>query len=175
MAALALRVDPIADAGELARFWAKVVKGPGSGDCWLWTGAISDDDYGRFYLKREGRARCVRPNRYVLAAVLGMDPANVAVAEHAVCDVPLCVRVAGDATGHVWPSTQALNLARMAMRSRGGGPWWNWRWRGGDRASTAARSRALRSAVANGWDATAVRAVLDAPLPGQGVLQLFDD
>ncbi|PPK90202.1 hypothetical protein CLV92_12611 [Kineococcus xinjiangensis] len=169
-----LRVDHERDAAELARFWAKVVKGPDPMNCWLWVGAIADDGYGRFYLRRDRRVRVVRPNRYVLAAVRRLDLGSVEVAEHAVCDVPLCVRVAGDETDHIWASTQAANLQRMLNRARGGGEWWQHRWRGGDRASIAARSRALRDAVRAGWDADAVRAALDAPMPGQGILDLFD-
>lgn len=166
-----LRVGRDEHAGELARFWAKVVKGPAAHDCWLWIGAIADDGYGRFSLTREPNTeQVVRPNRYVLAAVRGLDLADVEVAEHAVCDVPLCVRVAGDDGDHIWPSTQAANLARMAQRSRGGGEWWQYRWRGGDRASNAARSRALREVVRDGWDAHAVRVVLDAAHPGQDFL-----
>ncbi|WP_420367101.1 hypothetical protein [Curtobacterium sp. L1-20] len=30
------------------RFWSHVVKGPAPADCWIWTGAIGDDGYGRF-------------------------------------------------------------------------------------------------------------------------------
>ena len=36
-----LRVDLVEHAGEAARFWAKVVKGPGSGTAGLGTGAIA--------------------------------------------------------------------------------------------------------------------------------------
>jgi hypothetical protein len=30
-----------------ARLWAKVVKGPGPADCWIFTGGVADDGYGR--------------------------------------------------------------------------------------------------------------------------------
>lgn len=61
-----LWVDPVVHAGEVVRFWVKVVRGPGPLDCWIWTGAIADDGYG---LKRAvlhlvqhpaGRARQLR-------------------------------------------------------------------------------------------------------------------
>jgi hypothetical protein len=42
-----LRVDLAEHASEAERFWAKVVRGPGERDCWIWTGAIADDGYGR--------------------------------------------------------------------------------------------------------------------------------
>lgn len=49
MGALAreLAVDPECDIAEVARFFSRVVAGPGRQDCWLWTGAIGDDGYGR--------------------------------------------------------------------------------------------------------------------------------
>ena len=38
---------------ESARFWEKVIKGPGPSACWIWTGAIGDDGYGRFWTQTE--------------------------------------------------------------------------------------------------------------------------
>lgn len=163
-----LRVDPVEHAGELVRFWAKVVRGPGARDCWIWTGAIADDGYGRFSVTRDGVERIVRPNRYAVAAVFAIVLGPGQVAEHEVCDNPVCVRAELDpATGHIWPSTQAANLARMGRRSRGGGPWWHWRWSRTDRATLAARSRAQREAVRHGWDPVALRAALDTFQPDE--------
>ncbi len=162
-----LVVDPVVHVDELARFWAKVVRGPGARDCWLWVGAIADDGYGRFWVRRDGRGRVVRPHRYAVAAVHGIALGVHDVAEHVVCDNPICVRAELDpATGHVWPSTQAANLARMGQRARGGGAWWHWRWSPTDRASLAARSRAQRDAVRDGWDPERLRAALDGTAPG---------
>ncbi len=42
---------------ELDRFYRKVVKGPRPDDCWIWTGAIADDGYGRFAIRRDGVER----------------------------------------------------------------------------------------------------------------------
>jgi len=42
-----LAVNPERDMAEVARFFSRVVAGPGRQDCWLWTGAIGDDGYGR--------------------------------------------------------------------------------------------------------------------------------
>jgi hypothetical protein len=143
-----LRVDPVEHAGEVERFWAKVVKGTDLRDCWIWTGAIADDGYGRFAIHRDGRERIVRPHRYAAALVLGVVLGLDDVVEHERCDNPVCVRAELDpATGHVWPSTQADNLRRMGQRARGGGAWWQWRWSATDRATLAARSRAQREAV----------------------------
>jgi len=161
-----LRVDRVEHAGEVERFWAKVVRGPGERDCWIWTGAIADDGYGRFWIRRVGGERIVRPNRYAVAAVFSRVLGAGDVAEHEVCDNPVCVRAELDpVTGHIWPSTQAANLARMGQRARGGGSWWQWRWSATDRATLAARSRAQRDAVRNGWDAQALRAALEAFQP----------
>ena len=160
--ALLWRVDPARDASELDRFWAKVVRGPGRGDCWVWIGAISDDGYGRFQIRRNGAVRVVRPNRYALAVAFGLHLDEFEVAEHAVCDVPLCVRVVGDGADHVWASTQSANLARMGWRSRGGGAAWARRFRGVTRADRAAASRRLRDAVRDGWDSERIAAALDS-------------
>lgn len=159
---LRLRVDPEGHAEEIERFWAKVVRGPGKRDCWIWTGAIADDGYGRFWVRRGRVERVVRPHRYAVAVVMGVVLGPDEVVEHEVCDNPICVRAELDpATGHVWPSTQAANLARMGRRARGGGAWWQWRWTSTDRAGLAARSRAQRDAVRGGWDARALRAALE--------------
>lgn len=172
-----LDVDPQRDHEEVRRFWAHVVKGPGAGDCWLWTGAIADDGYGRFWLRRPGRRPLVvRPHRYVVALAHQIDLNTVEVSEHLVCDVPVCVRADATELDHVWPSTQAANLAGMARRGRGGGAAERHRGRGRDRASTAARSRALRQAVRGGhWDPTAIRAALTARHPDQGILPIVLD
>lgn len=153
-------VDPVGNANEVARFWAKAVRGPGPADCWLWTGAIADDGYGRFWIRRSGVARVVRPHRYALALALHVGLDDVEVAEHAVCDVPICIRAEGKQGDHVWASTQAENLARMGWRGRGGGPDWARRFRGVDRAGRAAASRELRAVVIDGWDSDAIAAVL---------------
>ena len=132
-----LRVDPVEHAGEVGRFWAKVVKGPGSKDCWIFIGAIADDGCGRFAIRRDGRERIVRPHRYAAALVLGVVLGPHDVVEHLRCDNPVCVRAELAETGHVWPSTQAENLRRMGQRARGGGAWWQWRWAATDRATRA--------------------------------------
>jgi hypothetical protein len=148
------RVEPQRDTSEIKRFWSKVVCGPASTDCWLWVGAIADDGYGRFWIRRQGNTRVVRPHRYALALVTdGGDLDEVEVAEHQVCDVPICVRAEPGGVGHVVASTQAENLARMGWKGRGGGARWQQRFRGVDRAQRAAASRALRAAVCHGWDA----------------------
>jgi len=94
--------------GAWRRFSTKVVQTPA---CWFWVGAIADDGYGRFHAD-EGRI--VRVSRYVLAACTGPLPHDL-VAEHRVCDDPLCTRLS-----HLRASTQAENLQTARRRDRAG-------------------------------------------------------
>lgn len=154
---------------EADRFWSHVVKGPDATDCWIWTGAISDDGYGRFYVKYGEVERSVRPHRYVVALVDGADIDDPLVVEHETCDNPICVRYEGLTTDHVMPSTQSANLRRMAHRGRGRRPGpLTYRDRAANREALAARSRALRAAVSHGWDPELIAHALRAyPSPDQ--------
>lgn len=156
--------------GEATRFWAHVVRGPGERDCWLWTGAIADDGYGRFWLKTSEGQRVVRPHRFAYALVAGLSPTDLErlpVVEHLRCDNPICVRADGTHLDHLAASTQSANLARMGERHRGGGDPHTYRFTTTDRASLAARSRALREAVRDGWDETRIADALASCRPGQ--------
>ena len=113
-----LRVDAAQHTAEVARFTRFVVRGPGSADCWLWTGAIADDGYGRFWLHRNGDKRVVRPHRYALARHRVLTEHDIVM--HEVCDTPLCVR-AEAVCGHLEVGTQPQNLAAIGKsRPR----WW---------------------------------------------------
>lgn len=111
----------------------------------------------------------MKAHRYAVAYRLGVPIAFGEVVEHVVCDNPICCRAHPEpSVGHVWPSTQADNLRRMASRGRGGGRrWWVRRWSGLSRPERAQRSRALAAAVRNGWDEERVRAVLLTIDPAQ--------
>jgi len=53
-------------ADEIDRFWSRVVKGPRAADCWIWTGAIADDGYGRLWVQsrlHQVQPRVLRPHR----------------------------------------------------------------------------------------------------------------
>lgn len=147
---------------EVERFYSRVVKGPGIRDCWIWTGAISTDGYGRFWIRTGPRmGRVVRPSRLIVALVDGTDIDEPPVVEHEVCDNPICVRYEGfSLTDHLAPSTQAENLRRMAQRGRGGHAPITYRDRAEGRAALAARSRAIRAAVLHGWDDDALAQAL---------------
>ncbi|UKD50737.1 hypothetical protein L3Q65_00285 (plasmid) [Amycolatopsis sp. FU40] len=173
----ALVVDPEAHAREIARFLRRVVRRPATDaadpaamTCAIWTGAIGDDGYGRFSVTRDGRERTVKPHRYAVALALGLAVEAGQVIEHVVCDNPVCVHADPDPmVGHIWPSTQSENLARMQAKGRGQ-RWWLRRWSGLARAERAERSRQLAAAVRDGWDDDAVRAVLLRIDPAQATL-----
>lgn len=62
------------DARESSRFWSHVLRGPHAVSCWMWTGAIGDDGYGRFWIHDDTapkQQRAVRPHRWALAHALG--------------------------------------------------------------------------------------------------------
>lgn len=175
---LPLVVDPELHAKEIARFRRKVVTAPVAADgspspmCSLWSKAVGNDGYGRFSITRDGVESTVKPHRYAAALRLGVAVAFGQVIEHVVCDNPLCCYADPDPRrGHIWPSTQADNLRRMAAKGRGGGRWWHRKWSGLGRVERAERSRQLRDVVAEyGWDEDRIRAVLMRIDPAQTVL-----
>ncbi|MDO3101096.1 hypothetical protein P5V93_23545 [Mycobacteroides abscessus subsp. abscessus] len=163
-----LWVDPRIHATECARFDSFVAIGPTETDCSIWIGAIGGDGYGRFYITRDGKGRCVRPNRFALARALRrpLGPDSLALHE---CDNPLCVKIAPEGASklHVVDGDQRDNMIRMARTRRGGGRWLLRRDHVADRR---AKSVALRDAARNGWDQEAITNVLQrAAEPG-----LFD-
>ncbi len=141
-------------ANEIDRFWSHVVKGPRATDCWLWTGAIGDDGYGRFWAisasDATGRPRVVRPHRVAWALAEGQSIDLPPVVEHVVCDNPICVRADGTLLDHLEGSTQGTNLSRIAQHGRRGARGYRGRLLG--REATYRRSLALRAAVIDGWD-----------------------
>jgi hypothetical protein len=150
------------------RFWSKVIKGPRPDDCWLWTGAVADDGYGRYWIRNEaGGQQAVRPQRYAHTLLTGeeLDPGVVLM--HS-CDIPLCVRSTGGTDSHTYPGTQAANLLDRSQKRRHANAH-TWRWRGVGRANLAAQSRELRDALkAHGWDESVIRPLMsgidpDAP------------
>ncbi|WP_409430255.1 hypothetical protein ACJEIK_21540 [Mycobacterium sp. SMC-16] len=162
-----LVVDPIRHGSEIARFFAHVVRGPERQDCWLWTGAIGSDGYGRFALRRGGwrHVMMVRPPRYALAVARAGQPLQGDVRALHECDVTLCVRVVGaeeiaaGVRAHVTAGTQQENMEQMAARGRGGGrP--RVIARGAGLRARRERALALREAVRSGWDSAAVEAAM---------------
>jgi hypothetical protein len=103
---------------EAERFWSLVVKGPEPDDCWFWTGAISDDGYGRFWLKRDGGQLAVRPQWYAYELVAGGPLPSSTLLLHS-CDIPICVHADVDlAVSHVAPGTHRENMLDRSQRGR---------------------------------------------------------
>jgi hypothetical protein len=152
-------VDPLRDAEEIARFEQMVVRGPGTRDCWIFTGAIGGDGYGRLWVYREGRRIMLRSNRYALALARKGVPLEASERALHGCDVPLCVRPSEDDDSgrprHVYAGTQRDNMEQMGRSGRGGGRVAVRRGNAGVLARKD-RSVALREAVRHGWDAKAV-------------------
>ncbi|MDN5757296.1 MAG: HNH endonuclease [Tomitella sp.] len=137
---------PITTAAAAA-FGARLVTAPATG-CVLWTASISSNDgYGRISWRHQGRSRTVSAHRFALMLAHGGELPAGTIAEHA-CNEPLCVRVG---PGHLHLSTQAGNARAAVARGRHTGPYPS-PWCVRDRV---ARSRAVRDAVAGGWDEVA--------------------
>lgn len=149
------------------RFWEKVVKGPRPNDCWIWTGAIADDGYGRFWITREGGQRALRPQRYAYEQLTG-EILNPGITLLHVCDVPLCVHASTGPESHLMPGTQALNMIDRSRKGRHSNAS-SFHWRGVGRAQFVARSLELRTALLeHGWNETIIRPLLtgiDAEAP----------
>ncbi|HEV7950540.1 MAG TPA: hypothetical protein VGP24_12305 [Glaciihabitans sp.] len=146
---------------ESDRFWSHVVKGPEPDDCWIWTGAISDDGYGRFWITRDGKQRAVRPQRYAHEEVTGRHLTPAVQLLHR-CDNPLCVHAVADpALSHVSEGTHRTNMIDREQKNRT---------RNGrtalysatqSRAIRVQRSRTLRAVVTEfGWDRNRIAAAL---------------
>jgi hypothetical protein len=86
------------------RFWSRVDK---SANCWLWTGALDEYGYGRFYV---GDGRAVKAHRMAFLLMI-FDPGELDVLHS--CDNPRCVR-----PSHLFLGTQADNLADMRTKGR---------------------------------------------------------
>lgn len=154
---------PITDAVTRS-FWNKVVRGPGD-FCWIFCGAISGTDgYGRITWQVRGRTRTVSAHRFALMLVEG-ELADGVIGEHS-CNQPLCVRVA---PGHLHSSTQSHNM-RYAVelgRHRGSTP------AARDSLDRVERSRAVRDAVADGWDADRFVAACSSTRISRHQLRIF--
>lgn len=156
------------DSIELDRFFSHVIKGPDPDDCWFWVGAIADDGYGRFSIRRDGKERMVRPHRHLFEHVTGQPLSSNRMLLHR-CDIPLCAHAGAGADSHVFVGTQSGNMLDRAQKNRAGRDALHMR--GLSRQQLASRSRALRTALLEyGWDREIIAAVLADVPPGHPAL-----
>lgn len=131
------------------RFLSHVLKGPQPHHCWIWTGAIGDDGYGRFWVKNEDGTRQVyRAHRFAMTVLVNRELAPKEYVLHR-CDNPLCVKATKDDSTHLWLGTHALNMAERSERRRS-----NFQaLRTGSKKERAVAARSLRDVVlASGYD-----------------------
>ncbi|MEX5270397.1 hypothetical protein [Kocuria sabuli] len=142
---------------DVERFYAHVLKGPNPDSCWLWTGAISDDGYGRFWFATTAGQKVVSAHRFALATVHGgLETIEDQTALHW-CDVPLCVRASLDPTTHLRLGTRSENMKERSRKGRSPTPN-SVRWRKLSRTERANRSRHLREQLKKyGWDQDLIR------------------
>jgi hypothetical protein len=98
-----------------AGFWNKVRKeGESPGACWVWTGYIDPDGYGKFCstaLRADGKSRSARPHRLAWQWENGPIPPGMVLMH--LCDVPACVN-----PEHLRPATQAENIRDCWAKGR---------------------------------------------------------
>ncbi len=147
---------------DVQRFWRYVVKGPADTDCWLWTGAVGDDGYGRFWTSLPGgRQRTMRPQRFLWRELTGEDlPPDVLLLHR--CDIPLCVHVELDPhLSHLRPGTWRDNQDDAVRRGRQHNRFTVERFATLPRAERARRASQLRDSVReHGWDPDRIAAAL---------------
>lgn len=96
-------------AKAIARFWSKTISGPGDDDCIVFTGALGDDGYGRFWL---GSGRVIRAHRFAYVVTFGDIPEGDLLMHS--CDITVCVNPAHLALG----SALSNRAERTARRER---------------------------------------------------------
>ncbi|HEY3630576.1 MAG TPA: hypothetical protein VGL21_06735 [Jatrophihabitantaceae bacterium] len=130
---------------------------------WFWTGSLSDDGYPTMQLGSGSKLRTVRVHRYVCLLQWGALGAEEKALH--TCDETSCVR-----PSHLYPGSQAANLAQMARRGRSAG-----RYHRGlaDIRGAGGRARAIRAALCDGYNPGALHAALIAGDPRRDQLQLF--
>jgi hypothetical protein len=129
-------------ATEQERFWSHVIKGPLPDDCWIWTGAISDDGYGRFWTQDGDGQKVVRPQRYAYEQATGQPlPPRIDLLHS--CDIPICVHATETPEeSHLFEGTHRVNMIDRTQKGRDANRWSNGRLYGTSREERVQRSRA---------------------------------
>ncbi|ASD24225.1 hypothetical protein B7495_18245 (plasmid) [Cryobacterium sp. LW097] len=148
-------------ATEVERFGSHVVKGPATDDCWIWTGAIADDGYGRFWTKDGDDQKVYRPQRFTYQLDTGKALPSSVLLPHS-CDVPICVHTVRDAAeSYLSEDTNKTNMLDRAQKNRHANRWPAWQFNGLAREEGAQRSRDLRDVIlTHGWDPERMSAAL---------------
>ncbi len=149
----------LADPGMQASYHGKVCR---AGECWFWTGALSESGHGRLRVPAHLGTRVVASHAYGYQLVFGalvMDAAGLRVIRHR-CDNASCHRpshrVTGDAAANAADYTERRDdqLGPLADKRGAGG-----------------RAKAIRAAIlraqAEGRDVgRAIRSAIEAGMPG---------
>lgn len=97
-------------------FWAKVHRTESG--CWIWTGAVSSEGYGRItWTMPTGKEKTMSTHRFSLHLAYGKPLPRGLVGDHA-CNTPLCVRVH---PRHVRLRSQSDNLTWAVDAKRAAG------------------------------------------------------
>lgn len=96
---------------QMAKFWAKVDKGPHPRGCWLYTGFIKWDGYGWLARSMNGKVRYMTAHRYAWILKHGIPPKGMCILHN--CDVAACCNPA-----HLRLGTHAENMRDSYDRRR---------------------------------------------------------
>ena len=92
------------------RFWKWTNRIPDANGCWIWSGPLSDDGYGRLSSRELGRR--LRAHAYSYYLKHGRLPLPCGCHK---CDVPLCVN-----PDHIFAATIGENIKDMWRKGRQG-------------------------------------------------------
>ena len=94
---------------DIRIFWSQVDKTPNEKGCWVWVGKTDDKGYG--YTQYNGKKWLT----HRLSYVLHVRPISKGRSVLHTCDNPPCIQPL-----HLWPGTQADNVADMDEKGRRG-------------------------------------------------------